>query len=78
MCVHVSVLCARMCSCEPHGGQEMTTAVWTCVEDASPSCRPSGRKRPPGGASMCWCDLVNDDLWGMTEWTEAIQDRVEL
>ena len=42
---------------------EPTTVVWTCVEDASSLCRPSGRKRPPGGAPMHWCDLVNDDLW---------------
>ena len=39
--------------------------------------RPSGKKRPPGGAPLHWCDLVNDDLSGIRNWTEAIQDRTE-
>ena len=39
--------------------------------------RPSGKKRPPGGAPLRWCDLVNDDLSGIGNWTEAIQDRTK-
>ena len=35
--------------------------------------RPSGKKRSPGGAPLRWCDLVNDDLSGIGNWTEAIQ-----
>ena len=37
-------------------------------------CRPSGRKRPPGGALLRWCDLISRDL----SWTEAMMDRPEL
>ena len=39
--------------------------------------RPNGKKRPPGGAPLRWCDLVNDDLSGIRNWTEAIQDCTE-
>ena len=37
-------------------------------------CRPSGRKRPPGGAPLQWVELISDDLRGMTNWTKVIQD----
>ena len=35
-------------------------------------CRPSGRKRPQGGAPLHWCDLISDDLKGMTNWMNTI------
>ena len=38
-------------------------------------CRPSGRRRPPGGAPLRWCDVVNRDLSGVTDWQELIMDR---
>ena len=38
-------------------------------------CRPSGRRRPPGGAPLQWCDVVNRDLSGVTDWQELIMDR---
>ena len=40
-------------------------------------CRPSGRKRPPGGTPLRWCDLLNDDLKGMRNWSNAIKDQAE-
>ena len=39
--------------------------------------RPSGKKRSPGGAPLRWCDLVNDDLSGIGNWTEAFQDHTK-
>ena len=38
-------------------------------------CRSSGRGRPTGGAPLRWCDLINRDLRGITNWTESITDR---
>ena len=40
-------------------------------------CRPSGRKRLPSGAPVCWCDLLNNNLRGMTNCTDAVQDCAE-
>ena len=40
-------------------------------------CRSIGRKRPPGGTPLRWCDLLNDDLKGMRNWSKAIEDRAE-
>ena len=40
-------------------------------------CRPSGRKRPPGGTALRWCDLLNNDLKGVRNWVNAIEDRAE-
>ena len=40
-------------------------------------CRPSGRKRPTGGASLRWCDLISRDLRDIANWTEAVMDRSE-
>ena len=40
-------------------------------------CRSIGRKRPPGGTPLRWCDLLNDDLKGMRNWSKAIKDRAE-
>ena len=40
-------------------------------------CRSIGRKRPPGGTPLCRCDLLNDDLKGMRNWSKAIEDRAE-
>ena len=37
-------------------------------------CRPSGRRRPPGVAPLRWCDVVNRDLSGVTDWQELIMD----
>ena len=39
------------------------------------TCKPSGRGRPTGGAPLRWCDLINQDLRGITKWTESIIDR---
>ena len=38
-------------------------------------CRPSGRRRPPGGTALRRCDVVNRDLSGVTDWQELIMDR---
>ena len=40
-------------------------------------CRPSGRKRPTGGAPLRWCDLISRDLRDIANWTEAVMDRSE-
>ena len=40
-------------------------------------CRPSGRRRPTGGAPLRWCDLISRDLRGITNWAEAVMDRPE-
>ena len=40
-------------------------------------CRPNGRKRPQGGAPLRWCNLISDDLKGITNWMNTIQDRTE-
>ena len=37
-------------------------------------CRPSGRRRPPGGAPLRWSDLVNRDLTGVSKGQELIED----
>ena len=37
-------------------------------------CQPSGRRRPPGGAPLRWCDVVNRDLSGATDWQELVMD----
>ena len=38
-------------------------------------CRPSGRRRPTGGAPLRWCDLISRDLRDITNWTTRITDR---
>ena len=38
-------------------------------------CRPSGKKRKPGGTSLRWVDLISRDLTGMTNWQEVVTDR---
>ena len=38
-------------------------------------CKPSRKKRLPGGAPLRWCDLIKNNLRGMTNRKEAIQDR---
>ena len=38
-------------------------------------CRPSGRRRPTGGASLHWCDLISRDLRDITNCTTMITDR---
>ena len=38
-------------------------------------CRPSGRRRPTGGAPLRWCDLISRDLRDITNWTTTITDR---
>ena len=34
-------------------------------------------KGPTGGAPLQWVDLINDDLRGMTNWTEAIEEQLQ-
>ena len=38
-------------------------------------CRPSGKKRRPGGISLRWVDLISRDLTEMTNWQEVVTDR---
>ena len=33
-------------------------------------------KRPTGGGPLQWVELIDDDLRGMTNWTEAIEDHI--
>ena len=46
-----------------------------CIQKQVLKCRPSGRRRPPGGAPLRWCDVVNRDFSGVTDWQELIMDR---
>ena len=39
-------------------------------------CRPSGRRRPPGGAPLRWNNLINRDLSRVSEWQELIGGRL--
>ena len=42
------------------------------------SCQADQMERKDfGGAALSWCDLINNNLRGMTNWMEAIHDRAE-
>ena len=56
--------------------------VWPCLENAhQPSTKTAIEVQaqwqggPTGGAPLRWCDLINRDLRGITNWTESITDR---
>ena len=40
-------------------------------------CRPRGKKRKPGGTSLCWIDVVNRDLSKITNWEDLVKDRAQ-
>ena len=61
-----------MCVCVCGG-----VGVWVCVP-IIPRGNLCGADqveelRPRGGAPLCWFDMINNDLRGMTNWTEVIQ-----
>ena len=37
--------------------------------------RPQGMRRPPGGKSLRWVDVVNQDLASLPNWQAVVKDR---
>ena len=40
-------------------------------------CRPTGKKRRPGGTSLRWVDVISRDLTRIANWQEVVMDRSE-